>query len=85
MAINVEVERNANENSVSLLRRFTKRVQGSGVLPRVRGIRYKERELSFYKKKRKTLNRLKRKAETEHLIKIGKIIPEANPRFRKKS
>ena len=68
MAINVEVERNPNENNLTLLRRFTKRVQGSGILPRVRGIRYELREPSFYKKKRKTLNRLKRKVANEKLV-----------------
>jgi hypothetical protein len=71
--INVEVIRNNNENSLSIIRRFTKRVQGSGVLPRVRGIRYAERKLSSYKVKQKTLKSLKRKAEVQELIKLGKM------------
>lgn len=71
--INVEVSRNSHENAVSLIRRFTKRVQGSGVLPRVRSIRYTERKLSSYKTKQKTLKSLRRKAEVTQLIKLGKM------------
>ncbi len=84
MAINVEVERNANENSLSLLRRFTKRVQGSGVLPRVRSIRYTLREESFYKKKKRTLEKIARKNEVLHLIKLGKMTPDVPGQKRKK-
>lgn len=71
--INIEVEKNNNENNISFLRRFTKRVQNSGVLPRVRSIRYRQRKLSHYKKKMKTLKSIKRKEEVEELIKLGKL------------
>ena len=71
--INIEVEKNANENNVSLLRRFTKKVQGSGILPRVRSIRYSGRKLSHYKVKKSTLVSLSRKAEIMELIKMGKM------------
>lgn len=71
--INIEVEKNNNENNLSLLRRFTKRVQGSGILPRVRSIRYKSRKLSAYKTKMKTLKSIQRKKEVEELIKLGKL------------
>ncbi len=71
--INVEVTRNNNENNASIIRRFTKRVQGSGVLPRVRSIRYSSRKLSPYKIKQKTLKSIRRKAEIARLIKLGKM------------
>ena len=71
--INIEVDKNNNENNVSLLRRFTKRVQGSGILPRIRSIRYKERKLSAYKTKMKTLKSIRRKEEIAELIKMGKM------------
>ncbi len=71
--INIEVEKNNNENNLSLLRRFTKRVQGSGILPRVRSIRYKARKLSAYKTKMKTLKVIKRRKEIAGLIKMGKM------------
>ena len=75
MATNVEVEKTGMENNLAILRRFTKRVQGSGVLPRVRSLRYKNRNLSSYKVKVKTLSRIARKAEIELLIKLGKYTP----------
>ena len=83
MMINVEVQKNSNENNLSLLRRFTKRVQGSGVLPRVRSIRYKIREDSFYKRKKKTLEKLERKATLEEMIKLGKIKPKEQYKNKK--
>ena len=80
MSINVEINRNPNENTLSVLRRFTKKVQGAGILPRVRGIRYASRTLSPYKIKKKTLKSLARKAEVQQLIKLGKMT-EKNPRY----
>lgn len=84
MATNVEVSRNGTENPLSLLRRFTKRVQGSGILPRVRGSRYNERTLSHYKVKAKTLKGIKKREERVELIKLGKINPEAERAARRK-
>lgn len=81
MATNIEVVRNGTENPLGLLRRFTKRVQGSGVLPRVRSIRYHERTLSAYKRKMKTLEGIKRREDRAEQIKLGKINPDL-PRGR---
>lgn len=71
--INAEVTRTGNENNLNLIRRFTKRVQGSGVLSRVRSIRYATRKASEYVKKKKTLKVLKRREEISELIKMGKM------------
>lgn len=73
MSINVEVTKTGNENNVNLLRRFTRRVQGSGVLPRVRSKRYAMRKPSEYVKKKKTLKTLARRKEVNVLIKLGKM------------
>jgi len=70
--INVEVKRNQNENTLNTIRRFTKKVQGSGVLPRVRGTRYSKRVQSAYKVKKHALKVLARRAEVEKMIKMGK-------------
>lgn len=78
--INVEVTKGNNENSLSVLRRFTKRVQGSGVLPRLRSIRYSERTLSENVKKKKALKRLTRYNEIQSLIRLGKPLPERRKR-----
>lgn len=82
MSTNVEVKKNPNENAISLIRRFTKRVQGSGVIPRVRSLRWAKREPSYFKKKRSALVVLQKRAEYEVLKKMGKL-PE-NPRGPKK-
>ena len=77
MATNVEVTKTGNENSMGVLRRFTKRVQGSGVLPRVRSLRYKTRNQSTYKRKVATLKKLNRRKEVDLLIKLGKMQEKA--------
>ena len=71
--INVEIQRNNNESATNVLKRFTKRVQGSGVLVRVRGLRYAERHPSPYVKQKRTLKGLRRRAERDLQIKLGKI------------
>jgi len=70
---NVSVEKHTNESGSSVLRRFTKRVQESGVLNKVRSIRYSNRALSPYKVKKSTLERLRRRTEIEKLAKLGKL------------
>lgn len=71
--INAEVVKNGNENNVNLIRRFTKKVQGSGVLPRVRSLRYATRKMSPYVRQKKALKVLKRREEIADLIKLGKM------------
>jgi ribosomal protein S21 len=72
--VNVEVKKNPNENVLSLVRRFQKRVQESGVLPRVRGIRYNDRPLSVLKTKKAKLKKLGNIAKYELAKKMGKVI-----------
>ncbi|MEK7180077.1 MAG: hypothetical protein AAB706_01255 [Patescibacteria group bacterium] len=76
MATNVKVEKSKNENSLGLLRRFTKRVQGAGILRKVRKGRYFVREKSPDVRKKKTLQSLIYKKNIEKLIKLGKITPK---------
>ncbi len=72
--LNVAVDKNQNENNTSIIRRFTKRVQESGVLRRVRGIRYQERSKSDYVKKKNTLKVIKKREKIEEYLKLGKPI-----------
>ena len=78
--INIEVTRGNNENSLSLLRRFTKRVQGAGILPKVRGKRYSERTVSENVKRKKTLKRIERRVAIQELLRLGKPVPDARRR-----
>lgn len=70
--INIEVTKGANENNLSVLRRFTKRVQGAGILPRVRSKRYSQRTPSKNTRRIKTVAYLKKKEKIAELVKLGK-------------
>lgn len=78
--VNVEVTKNSNENALSLIRRFQKRVQESGVLPRVRSLRYSTRELSVLKVKRARLKKLAGKEKYELAKRLGKVIDKKKKR-----
>lgn len=73
MAINVQVERNNTESSANVIRRFTKRVQNSGIIPRMRSERYHTRLKSSNVQKAARLKKLDKKAKYEKLVKLGKI------------
>jgi ribosomal protein S21 len=78
--VNVEVKKNPNENALSLVRRFQKRVQESGVLPRVRSLRYSDRALSELKTKRAKLKKLASKEKYELAKRMGKVIEKKKGR-----
>jgi len=82
MAINAEVSRNPGENPISLIRRFSRKVQGSGIIPRVRSLRFASRTLSPYKVKMRTLKGIAHRAEQAELVKQGKapVKPERGAR-----
>ncbi|MCK5021703.1 MAG: hypothetical protein KAR54_00435 [Candidatus Pacebacteria bacterium] len=72
--INVEVtKKNSSENDANMIRRFTKKIRNSGILPRVRSIRYNNRKVSKYIKKKEALANINKKKEIERLIKLGKL------------
>ena len=71
--VNIEVVKGSSENNLSLLRRFTKRVQAAGVLPRVRSKRYSQRIPSRNTRRNKTIIHIKKKEVTAELIKLGKV------------
>jgi len=73
MATNVEVSKNQNESTSNLIRRFTKRLQGAGIVPKSRNNRYHERGKSRNTVRRKRLKALKRKETYEELAKLGKL------------
>ena len=69
----IEVKKNPNENNSSVLRRFSRRIQESGIIRRVKGSRYNVRKESKLKVKKSALKRLERRAEIEKLRKLGKM------------
>jgi len=76
--INVELTKNSNENNLALLRRFSRKIKSSGIIPRVRSIRYNSRPLSKFTKKKKALKTIRKKAEIEEMIKMGKMPERKN-------
>jgi len=68
----LEVKRQDKESSQGLIRRFTKKLQQSGTLFRVRKTRYKNRPKSRQMRKRAALRREETKKEYEKLSKLGK-------------
>lgn len=73
MATNVQVEKHQNESTSNVIRRFTKRVQGAGIIPKVRGGRYHNRTKSSNVRREARLKKLAKKDIYERLLKLGKI------------
>ena len=68
----IEVKKSATENNMTLVRRFSRRVQEAGIIQSVKGNRYSERAPSKLDRKLGALKRLKRGKEVEQLKKLGK-------------
>lgn len=78
----IEVTKASGESNASLLRRFSKRVQGAGIVKKVRNERFHLRPKSELKKKQDALKRLKKRAEYERLYKLGKIRHDASKKTK---
>ena len=69
----IEVKKNPNENNTSILRRFSRKIQESSIIQKVKGNRYNERKESKLKLKKGALKKLGRRKEIEKLRKLGKM------------
>ncbi len=74
MAVNAEVQKTDGENPLNLMRRFSKRVQGTGLINRMRSRRYHERIKSREVRRKQTLKVIKRRETVQELIKLGKMM-----------
>ncbi len=80
----VEVRRGKNESSLALIRRFSRRAQGLGLVREMRDRRYFERSKSKnVDHKRAMISKTRREAYAE-LVKLGKIDPTARKNARGK-
>ena len=70
----IEVKKNPNENNSSILRRFSRKIQESGIIRKVKGARYNQRKESKLKVKKSALKRMARRQEIEKLKKLGKMV-----------
>ena len=73
MAINVQVEKNQQESTANLIRRFTKRMQGAGIVQKARSGRYFNRDKSENVRRHSKLLKLTRQKTYETNLKLGKI------------
>ncbi|MFH1611683.1 MAG: hypothetical protein ABH887_00180 [bacterium] len=78
----IEVKKREKENTRSLLRRFTRRMQQSGVLVRARKARFMEKEKIKSERRNSALYRQRVSKEKDKLRKMGLL--EEEPRFRKR-
>lgn len=69
----IEAKRKDSEAIGAFLRRFTKKVQQSGVLIRARKIRFKADPLNKKEKQAAATRRAKNFKEREKLFKLGKL------------
>jgi ribosomal protein S21 len=72
----VEVRRKENETTGAMLRRFTRKVQLSGVLIRARKTRFYHSKLTKHAVRERALIRIKKAKERAHLEKLGKLTKE---------
>jgi len=68
----IEVKKNANESNMNLIRRFSRKVQESGVIQKVKTKRYNQRKSSKLATKGATLRKIIYNKENARLFKLGK-------------
>ena len=67
------VHKKQKESTGAFLRRFSRVVQQSGVLTRVRGSQYRTRPVTERIEKKNAIHKMARRKETDKLRKLGKI------------
>ena len=72
----IEVKKRQGESNRSFLRRFSRRIQQSGVLIRARKTRFREKEKSKREKKESALRRIRIVKEQDKLKKLGLLKEE---------
>lgn len=82
--MSIEVRRKQGETTRSLLRRFTRRIQQSGVLIRARKSRFREKDKTKRERRASALRRVRIVAEKEKLRKLGLLEEEEKPWLRRK-
>lgn len=78
--INAEVTKTGSENALSMIRKFSRRVQGAGIVKTTRNGRYYSRSSSKTVKKKRALKLIKRRTEFAQLLKEGKVTETVNRR-----
>ena len=80
MAVNIQVTKTKNENNLSLLKRFSRKVIESGIINKVKSERYTLRKPSDFTKKKNKLKSLDKRAKYDALFKMGKVVKKKKKR-----
>jgi len=80
----IQVKKKERETSESLIRRFYRRVQQSGVLMHARKLRFRTEKKSKREKRNEALYKVKIRKEIDKLKKLGKFDEEALRDVRRK-
>ena len=78
----VYVKKKDNETQAAMIRRFTRRIQQSGILIRARKMRFYDPKPTKRVVKDRALRKAKIVKEREHLAKLGRL-PEEEQRFQR--
>ncbi|MCK5466661.1 hypothetical protein KAI56_04195 [Candidatus Parcubacteria bacterium] len=78
----IEVKRKDNESTGSLLRRFSKKIQLSGLLLQARSSRFRDKVKSRTERRKNALRKNEIVAEKEYQRKIGKLEDDFKQRRR---
>lgn len=70
-----EVSKNGSETNASILRRFSRKVQETNIIQKVKNSRYNQRKESKLKVKKAALKMMEKRKEIERLRKLGKLKP----------
>ena len=81
MAINVKLIKSEKVDSPTLLKKFTKKMQESGVIPKIKSKRFSLRTPAILKRRKDKLVRLDSAKKYEVMQKMGKLTMK--PRFQR--
>jgi len=76
-AVRVEVKKKGNENTSSLIRRFSRRAMSAAIVRTMRNRRFFDRPLSKNVQRKKKLHSIKKRENYNEQVKLGKIDPSA--------
>lgn len=74
MTKNIQIKAKGKTNSVGLLKEFSQKVRTSGVIPRLKSIRYEERKPSAFRRKAEALRKIEKTEKKDRAYKLGKKI-----------
>lgn len=78
--INVSVTKSGSESVPAMIRRFSKRVQGSGVVRKVKSTRFHQRALSKTKRRASALRRIAKAEKRDEMARLGLYVPRRRGR-----